>query len=158
MAHPWDTHTGGMVFKYTPLLFKARRRAKLLGTARQDLLPKSNLRIGFDIEWVAWREWCWAILGRNRWNDPRKLLSPSPWVGFEYTCQLFIGRNLPVLSKYPPYKVCTLLSNSYVMRRHAQCASKNPGSHSDQTKSVSCNHCSMWESLLFLDLNINPII
>ena len=40
-----------------------------------------------------------AILAGEQWNDPRKLLSSSPWVGFQFTTQLFIGRNLPALTK-----------------------------------------------------------
>ena len=91
----------------------------------------------------GWRESCCAILvGRNQWNDPRKLLSPSAWVGFEYTCQLFIGRN-------PPHKVFTLFSYSNAMRPHVQCASEDKGSHSDQT----IKEC-FSRSLLFLHLNI----
>ena len=40
-----------------------------------------------------------AILAGEQRNDPRKLLSSSPWVGFQFTTQLFIGRNLPPRTK-----------------------------------------------------------
>ena len=137
----WNNGLGrGGEHKYEKIdwkYFNGGQVLQLKNLARQFLQQLIGCKGG------GWRESCCAILvGRNQWNDPRKLLSPSAWVGFEYTCQLFIGRN-------PPHKVFTLFSYSNAMRPHVQCASEDKGSHSDQT----IKEC-FSRSLLFLHFNI----
>ena len=58
-----------------------------------------------------------AILAGEQRNDPRKLLSSSPWVGFQFTTQLFIGRNLPALTKVESF-IATITSLYVSLKPH----------------------------------------